>query len=173
MGISTHSEPSTIYIISTWSNGKANPLGDDSVRRVLNGRNAKFCEIFGTYKGVMERSFCITEGMDESTLIAIAKLHGQECILKLTNHKHGIRKAYFLTWRFQGAEFVKKPFTYRPVQETFAGYFRSLPLAVISKAGQDYSFNPEYPDTYYSIWPTDTTVMQELDKEFKAVLKAA
>jgi len=154
MGISSHSEPSTLYIFSVMKSdisGIDNELLHAQMKRYLKGSAIPFVEVLGRYDGVVEAGFLINaQDVPEEAIVAYSRVHKQDCYLTVTQHRHGIRTAVF-TNPYTGAK-------------TSRGFFRSLDEATVKALELDYTYRKDV-NTYWVIWPTDTTNMTDFEEE--------
>lgn len=147
MGVSTHSQPKTLAIISAPTERLA-----ELQRSIKTFTGNTPVTVTGTFKGEKEVSFLVG-GLTDEQATDLAHRYNQTCWLKLENHKHGTYRAYFVT---NG-------------QAVGAGYLRSVSYDLIEKLGLDYTFRPDTGE-FFTIWPTDTTIMKDFNDEVVAAL---
>jgi len=154
MGISSHSTDRTLYIFSVMKSDKTALENSDthtSVKEYFMARGLKFTEVQGLFRGVHETGFLMdATHVPEEAINLYSRLYKQECYLTLTQHRHGVMKAVFIDAT-----------SGRP---TKAGFFRSLDEATVKALKLDYTYRPDV-NTYWVIWPTDTTSMEDFEEE--------
>lgn len=154
MSISQHSEFKKLYIFSVqqanldyFENHEAHELITDYLTCV----NMPYIELEGCYLGKTEKSLLVdANGISEDSIMNICKRANQESYLVLENHKHGLYKAV-LTFTANG-------------RRLFLGYLREISKDIIDALNLDYSYRPEV-NKYFTVWPTDTTVMSTFESE--------
>lgn len=160
MGVSSHSQARTLYIFGTMK-PENKPEDNEEAHKLLADYFAAagipHVEVEGRYKGFHERCFLMNAAHVPEDAIHLYAAHGkQETYLTITQWKHGTMKAV-LTDVKTGAK-------------TNIGYFRSFSKETIENLQMDYTYRPDV-NIYWSVWPTDTTLIQQFEEEIAYALE--
>lgn len=147
-GISQHSKKSEYIIYSVYQKNLAEEENFanhcnhivDCVSKNIYGKALE-----GVYKGEKEQSI-IRPFKTVKESLRLGNDYGQESVLLLKNHKHGLYKAYLLFMDSEDLENI--------------GYFRQVPKDIAQK--QD-SYTRD-GDNYYICTESDATTVEELTK---------
>lgn len=114
-------------------NTRTERLRTDLVRLGLS-----FSECEGSYNGEKEKSFIVRD-TSKMTVHHLADIYTQECFLRLSPYRQNMHKAYFINTETG--------------EETFAGYFRSVPEDFVTRSKCDYTKDAN--GTYFIISLSD------------------
>jgi len=159
MSVSTHSQAQPpLYLFSTMSD-KRKPEENEEAHSLLSdyfsATGIPYVELEGTWQGQKELSYLLGGGdVPEELVQAICKQGEQTCYFVLENHKHGTYKVI----ETDVASGAKK----------YIGYMRSMDKADIDRLNLDYSYRKDV-DKYFTVWPTDTTMMDAFEEEKRIV----
>ena len=154
MGVSTHSQPSVLYLFSTMQANKK-PEENEEAHNLLSDYFAAvgipYVELQGRYQGKHELSYLLgANDAPEELVQTICKESNQECYFVLENHKHGTYKVV-LTDTKSGAK-------------KYIGFMREVDKETVDRLNLDYSYRKDV-DKYFTVWPTDTTMMGAFEEE--------
>lgn len=147
--ICTHSTPGA-YIVFSCEQSSAEAFNNAAAtgfcEHFLTKHKIGFQKIVGSYKGTIEQSFIINAN-DFKLITHLLRDNQQETYLYLTNHKHGLRKAYLVP--------SEKPLREAESVRHFLGYLRSVSKEEALK--QDaWSFRPDL-DQFWIVTESDKT----------------
>lgn len=153
MSLSTHSKTRTVFLFRAEKPLElsllTNLVNTEAAKLRLEKAGVKYYNCVGSWNKVEENAV-IAISKDENTedlIRNICERTKQDYYLKLTNHKHGMYKAWLVdVWT--GAN-------------EFKGYFRSMPKSVIEHNSLDYTYRQDV-NQYWTIWPDDITDMSKL-----------
>lgn len=158
MGVVTHSTPTKAFIFSTHRKNKHDFLqwvaGYKQMQQFFGMQGIPYVPVLGKYKGELEKGFLVNAGATpeeaEEAVLYYSRLYDQDEYMVLDNHKHGTYIASMVNCTTR--------------EQKQIGFMRSMPKDDVIAMNLDYTYRPDM-DTYFVVWPTDTTQQGKFEEE--------